>query len=39
MRAIEETGFKAEVKTADKKNTKKEESGVPYVCCVPKKKN
>ena len=39
IRAIEETGYQAEVKTVGNKNTKKGKSGVPHACCVPKKKS
>lgn len=39
IRAIEETGYKAETKTGtDKKEVKKNETA-PQACCVPKKKN
>jgi len=39
IRAIEETGYKAEVKTGNGKKEIKKDDGAPHACCVPKKKN
>lgn len=39
IRAIEETGYKVETKTATEKKEIKKETATPHACCVPKKKN
>lgn len=39
IRAIEETGYKAEMKTNKDKKEIRKESAAPASCCVPKKKN
>lgn len=39
IRTIEETGYKAEVRSEkSKKEIKKEEDPAPHACCLPKKK-
>lgn len=39
IRAIEETGYKADAKTGNDKKEIKKEAAVPHACCVPKKTN
>lgn len=39
IRTIEETGYKAEVKSEKSKKEIKTEDSTPHACCVPKKKN
>ncbi len=39
IRTIDETGYKAEMKTNKDKKELREESAAPASCCVPKKKN
>ncbi len=39
IRAIEETGYKANVKTEGDSKEIKKNAAAPHACCVPKKKN